>query len=871
MRRLSLVGLLSTVTLAAFAVACRDDLKSPAEPANPANPVNPALKAVAGPLPPPTLPFRPDHQGSLPGAAHFNRVSRPGGANFSMTGSSTSTIMVDGASSTSSVSINDAGQVTGYAYNDAAGGYHAFVWSSSTGGADLGGLSGADFSFGQAINAHGDVAGFVDGAYRHAFLAPSKATMQDLGVLAPSGWSVAYGLNDAGQVVGSALTANESQHAFLWSASTGMVDITPQAAGAGAVGISKEGVVSGAFVADDGQWHPYQRTSAGAFTDLGTFGGVWAYPVASNAQGQVTGYLFDGTTYIGFLYTPGSAVQTFGTWSETIPEAIDGKGDVVGFMYDLTSGVAHTFIWNAKDGLQDLDPLTQLPNLVGVNDNLQAIYSDNLITLSDHVNKPPVGNNGSVETVTNTPVGVTLAGSDPDNDPLTYAVATPPHHGSLSGTAPDLMYVPATGYEGDDWFTFTVTDAQGAVAQATVSIIVKPANHPPVAVAGGNDATRSSYVGVEGSAVAFDGSASSDADHDVLAYVWEFGDGSPASTASPTATASHVYADNGTFTAKLTVTDIHGAIASQAVSVVVSNVSPTGTLGAPATVNEGDNFTLAMSNAHDASAVDQQSLQFAYDCGNGFSAPTAAASVQCPAVDNGTLVVHAKVMDKDGGVTPYEAKVTVQNVRPTVLAGSAATITSGDTYTLHGSFADRGVNDAPWAYVVNWGGVSTSGSIATQGAITASHRYLTAGTYTVTLNVTDKDNGGGSATTTVTVLRLPVGLAIKPGNGNKAINLNDHSNATVGFAILSSSSFDAHLVDAGSARIGNAAVATKKGAFLTSFEDVNGDGRSDLVLQFGLSDLISAGGLSLSSTSLTVLANLTDGRQISATDVLTLK
>src|SRR4051794_21533079 len=82
MRRLSLVGLLSTVTLAAFAVACRDDLKSPAEPANPANPVNPALKAVAGPLPPPTLPFRPDHQGSLPGAAHFNRVSRPGGANF---------------------------------------------------------------------------------------------------------------------------------------------------------------------------------------------------------------------------------------------------------------------------------------------------------------------------------------------------------------------------------------------------------------------------------------------------------------------------------------------------------------------------------------------------------------------------------------------------------------------------------------------------------------------------------------------------------------------------------------------------------------------------------------------------------------------
>ena len=76
---------------------------------------------------------------------------------------------------------------------------------------------------------------------------------------------------------------------------------------------------------------------------------------------------------------------------------------------------------------------------------------------------------------------VTLTGSDPDNDPLTFIVVTDPSHGALSGTAPNLTYTPAANYNGSDSFTFKVNDGSGDSNIATVSITVNPVNDPPVA------------------------------------------------------------------------------------------------------------------------------------------------------------------------------------------------------------------------------------------------------------------------------------------------------------------------------------------------------------------------------------------------------
>jgi PKD repeat protein len=90
------------------------------------------------------------------------------------------------------------------------------------------------------------------------------------------------------------------------------------------------------------------------------------------------------------------------------------------------------------------------------------------------------------------------------------------------------------------------------------SVMTALVNLPPVAFAGGP------YTGTAGSAIAFDGSRSSDPDGNVpLTYAWSFGDGNTGTGATP----SHTYAAAGTYTVTLTVTDAAGQSSLPAVTV----------------------------------------------------------------------------------------------------------------------------------------------------------------------------------------------------------------------------------------------------------------------------------------------------------------
>ena len=81
----------------------------------------------------------------------------------------------------------------------------------------------------------------------------------------------------------------------------------------------------------------------------------------------------------------------------------------------------------------------------------------------------------------NTTKTITLAGSDVDQDTLTFALVTPPGHGAISGTAPNLIYTPTENYHGPDSFTFRANDGTADSAPATVSITVNRLNRRPVA------------------------------------------------------------------------------------------------------------------------------------------------------------------------------------------------------------------------------------------------------------------------------------------------------------------------------------------------------------------------------------------------------
>ncbi|MBB5351249.1 hypothetical protein HNR46_001485 [Haloferula luteola] len=92
----------------------------------------------------------------------------------------------------------------------------------------------------------------------------------------------------------------------------------------------------------------------------------------------------------------------------------------------------------------------------------------------------PVAEGGRVVLEQDEPGEVVLAATDP-NDPvsaLTWEVIDGPSHGSLSGTAPNLIFTPEPGYFGEDAFSFRVSDGRNDSNVATMQLWIDP---PPTA------------------------------------------------------------------------------------------------------------------------------------------------------------------------------------------------------------------------------------------------------------------------------------------------------------------------------------------------------------------------------------------------------
>ena len=76
-----------------------------------------------------------------------------------------------------------------------------------------------------------------------------------------------------------------------------------------------------------------------------------------------------------------------------------------------------------------------------------------------------------VVTPVSTAKAITLTGTSP-RGAVTFSNVTTPIHGTLTGTAPNLIYTPAAGYTGPDYFTFKVADTLTTSETGTVSIIM---------------------------------------------------------------------------------------------------------------------------------------------------------------------------------------------------------------------------------------------------------------------------------------------------------------------------------------------------------------------------------------------------------------
>ncbi|HVI89161.1 MAG TPA: Ig-like domain-containing protein [Dongiaceae bacterium] len=159
--------------------------------------------------------------------------------------------------------------------------------------------------------------------------------------------------------------------------------------------------------------------------------------------------------------------STYGSWS------VDSDGH---WSYQVNSGNATVQALAPGATLTDTFTVTSL-------DGTATKVVSITITGTDG-NHPPTTTGQSVSGNEDTPIPGQLTASDVDGDTLTYALALngAPAHGNVTINADgSYSYTPAANYNGQDSFTYQVSDGHGGTATATVSLTINPVDDAPVA------------------------------------------------------------------------------------------------------------------------------------------------------------------------------------------------------------------------------------------------------------------------------------------------------------------------------------------------------------------------------------------------------
>lgn len=280
--------------------------------------------------------------------------------------------------------------------------------------------------------------------------------------------------------------------------------------------------------------------------------------------------------------------------------------------------------------------------------------------------------------------------------------------------------------------TIRVKDVEGSIGSKSITVKVLP-NSAPIAKA--NATPNPVHVGKP---VSFTSTASSDPDGDTLTYHWAFPGGETAETAS----AQHAFSAVGSYDVTLTVTDQYGVSDTDTIAVTVTNGAPVPhAIVTPNPVHVGRPVTLDATTSTDPDG-DSLTYQWSF-AGTTSTGPTLALTFDT----YGNNVITLTVTDQYGASTSKAVTVTVLDDAPTASFAS----TPGNLYAggIVG-FDARPSRDSesPNALTYRW----TFGDGAT-GAGPVIHHSFGAGSFPVTLTVTDPQGKSSSITRTVYIAR----------------------------------------------------------------------------------------------------------------------
>jgi hypothetical protein len=388
-------------------------------------------------------------------------------------------------------------------------------------------------------------------------------------------------------------------------------------------------------------------------------------------------------------------------------------------------------------------------------------------TITHSVNQPPVLTNPGNQTNTeDDKVGVQVVATDPENDPLTFGA---------SGLPPGLAIDPPTGViygtpddsavAGSPWVvTVTASDGQALVTQSFNWTITGPSL---TAMPGAVTATEGALIHDATVATFTNANVGNQEDFNDFDATIDWGDGSPLDTGvitgsggSYTVLGTHTYAEAGTYTVHVTVSDETLATVSSNTTATIGEAAITAT-GVPVVELRGSTAPVPVATFTDANPLDHMPYVAVINWGDGSTTTTTYVSAL-----NGQGIVYGSHGYYQHG--SYGITVTIMD-GSTVLASASSTSTIGEIYyglptsLSAASFTDNsmGAEVGDYTATINWGdGASSSGVVSGANGVfmvtslPVTHTYAWPGQYTVSVTVVGKE-GGSPTTATYTVWVIP--------------------------------------------------------------------------------------------------------------------